>query len=309
MTINRSDITSLLIPGLHKVFGTSYARVVEEHLPLFDVNSSDRNFEEQTKFVGFGSAAVKPEGQSVIFDDAEEFYKSRYVHKTIALAFAVTQEAMEDDLYAILSKQRAEMLGHSMANTKQVLAADVFNNGFNPAAVGGDGQPLFSAAHPTLVGMTQSNAVAVDLSETALENAAIMIGDYRDDRGILISTMGQSLHIPRTQQFVAFKILKSDLSTTQATRGTDGLTNVNDVNALRSGGYFPKGHSINHRFTDTDAWFIRTDCPDGTNMFERIPLSYDTDGDFTTGNFLFKARERYSFGWSDWRQWYGSAGA
>lgn len=308
MTVNRSDIAKLLIPGLNKVFGDNYKSVDSEHLPLFDVENSDRSFEEETKFVGMGSAAVKTEGAPVQYDDMQTYYTSRYTHETIALGFIVTEEAYEDDLYDVLAKRRAEFLGRSMANTKQVKAADVFNNGFNASFVGGDGVPLFSTAHPTIVGTNQSNRVSTDLSETALETAAINIGQYRDDRGLLISAMGRSLHIPNALQFTAFKILKSDLSTTQAGAAATP-TNVNDVNALRAGGYFPGGIHINHRFTDTTAWFIRTDCPDGTRMFVRVPLQTSDEGDFDTGNFKYKARERYSFGWSDWRQWYGSSGA
>lgn len=308
MTVQRSDIAKLLIPGLNKVFGDNYNNVDNEHTVLFDVENSDRSFEEEQKFVGMGSAAVKTEGAPIQYDDMEQFYTSRYTHETVALGFIVTEEAYEDDLYDVLAKRRAEFLGRSMANTKQVKAADIFNNGFNANFVGGDNVPLFSSAHPTLVGTTQSNTVATDLSETALETAAIDIGQYRDDRGILISAMGRTLHIPNALQFTAFKILKSDLSTTTA-GAVATPTNVNDVNALRSGGYFPGGVHINHRFTDTTAWFIRTDVPDGTRMFVRVPLQTADEGDFDTGNFKFKARERYSFGWSDWRQWYGSSGA
>lgn len=308
MTIQRSDISKLLIPGLNKVFGDTYKNVDQEHTVLFDIENSDRSFEEEVKFVGLGSAATKAEGATVQYDNAQEYYTSRYIHETVALGFIVTEEAYEDDLYDVLAKRRAEFLGRSMANTKQVKAANVFNNGFNASYPGGDGVPLFSTAHPTIVGTTQSNSVSTDLSETALETAAINIGQYRDDRGLLISAMGRTLHIPNALQFTAFKILKSDLSTTQATRGTDGITNVNDTNALRSGGYFPGGIHINHRFTNTTAWFIRTDVPDGTRMFVRTPLQTADEGDFDTGNFKYKARERYSFGWSDWRQWYGSQG-
>lgn len=308
MTINRSDISKLLIPGLNRVFGDTYKNVDNEHAVLFDTENSDRSFEEEQKFVGMGSAAVKTEGSPILYDDMQEYYTSRYTHETIALGFIVTEEAFEDDLYDVLAKRRAEFLGRSMANTKQVKAADVFNNGFNASFVGGDGVPLFSTVHPTIVGTTQSNRVSTDLSETALETAAIDIGQYRDDRGILISAMGRTLHIPNALQFTAFKILKSDLSTTTAGAATTP-TDVNDINALRAGGYFPGGVHINHRFTDTTAWFIRTDCPDGTRMFVRTPLETSDEGDFDTGNFKFKARERYSFGWSDWRQWYGSSGA
>ena len=308
MTTTRADIAKLLIPGLNKVFGDTYRNVDNEHVSLFDVEQSERSFEEEQKIVGMGSAAVKQEGQPIVYDDIQQYYTSRYTHETIALGFIVTEEAYEDDLYDTLAKRRAEFLGRSMANTKQVKAADIYNNGFNAAFPGGDEVPLFSNAHPTLVGTTQSNRVATDLSETALETAAIDIGQYRDDRGILISAMGKTLHIPNSLQFTAKKILQSDLSTTVATAGATGITQRNDVNVLRSGGYFPGGVHINHRFTDTNAWFIRTDVTDGTKMFVRVPLQTGDEGDFDTGNFKFKARERYSFGWSDWRNTYGSSG-
>jgi hypothetical protein len=308
MAIKRSDISSQLIPGLNAVFGTAYKSVDNEHKVLFDIEKSNRSFEEESKLTGLGSAQTKTEGGNVSYDEAQEHYKSRYNHETIALGYIITEEAFEDDLYDSFGRYRSNFLGHSMANTKQVKAADVFNNGFNTSYAGGDGVPLFSASHPDVVGTTQSNTVAADLSETALENALIALGGFRDDRGILISTVGKSLHIPRNLQFTAFKILKSDLSTTVTTQGATGVTNVNDTNALKSGGFFPGGIHMNQRFTDTNAWFIRTDCPHGSKMFVRTPLQIASEGDFDTGNLKFKARERYSFGWSDWRQWYGSSG-
>lgn len=309
MPITRSNIANLLVPGLNAIFGMSYKDVDNEHTVLFDTETSRRSFEEDQLVTGFGSAVAKPEGESVKYDEAQEYYKSRYVHETVALGFIITEEAVEDDLYDVFARKRAAALGRSMANTKQVKAADVFNNGFSTSYLGGDGAALFSASHPTIVGTNLSNTVSADLSETALENAAIAISQFKDDRGILIAVRGQSLHIPPALKFTAFKVLKSDLSTTNATVGSDGITNVNDVNALRAGGYFPRGIHINHRFTDTDAWFIRTDCPDGTKHFVRKALETGQEGDFDTGNFKYKARERYSFGWSDFRQWYGSNGA
>lgn len=311
MTIKRSDIASQLIPGLNAIFGTAYKAIDGEHKPLFDVEKSRRSFEEEVKLTGLGTAATKPEGAPVSYDDAQEFYKSRYIHETIALGFIITEEAVEDDLYDTFSKYRAQFLGRSMANTKQVKAADVFNNGFNTAYLGGDGAALFSASHPTVLGTNQSNTVSADFSETTLENALIALSTYRDDRGILISATAQSLHIPPALQFAVHKVLKSDLSTTPMTNvaGTENVSNKNDINAVRSMGFFPRGVHINHRFTDSDAWFIRTDVPNGTKMFERVALQTGTEGDFDTGNMKYKARERYSFGWSDWRQWYGSAGA
>jgi hypothetical protein len=308
MAIKRSNIAALLIPGLNEIFGDEYRSVDNEHTALFDIEKSNRQFEEEQMLTGLGSAVVKPEGSAVTYDEAQEFYGVRYTHETIALGFIITEEAVEDDLYDTFSKMRAKFLGRSMANTKQVKAANMFNNGFNAAYVGGDGVPLFSASHPTIVGGNQSNTVAADLSETSLENAINNIGQYKDDRGLLIAATAQSLHIPIGLQFTAHKILKSDLSTTTAQFGSDGVTNTNKTNALKSG-FFPKGTYINHRFTDTTAWFIRTDCPNGSKMFVRKPLQQGNEGEFDTGNMKYKARERYSFGWSDWRQWYGSSGA
>lgn len=309
MAIKRSDIAALLIPGLNDIFGMEYFSVENQHAVLFDTENSKRSFEEEQAVTGFGSAVVKPEGKSITYDEAQEFYAVRYNHDTVALGFVITEEAVEDDLYDVYSRLRAKALGRSMANTKQVKAANVFNNGFNSSYAGGDGVSLFSASHPTISGGTQSNTVAVDLSETALEDAAINISLYRDDRNILIGAVAQSLHIPPALQFTAQKILKSDLSTTQAQFGSEGITNVNDINVLRSDGYFPRGTHVNHRFTDTTAWFIRTNCPNGTKHFVRAPVASGSEGDFDTGNMKYKARERYSFGYSDWRQWYGSSGA
>lgn len=311
MTIKRSDIAKELIPGLNAIFGTSYKSVDGEHTPLFEMTTSRRSFEEEVQLTGLGSAVTKPEGAAVTYDDAQEHYTARYIHETIALGFIITEEAVEDDLYDSFSKMRAQFLGRSMANTKQVKAADVFNNGFSTAYAIGDGAAFFSASHPTIVGTNQSNTVAADLSETTLESALIALSNYRDDRGILISATAQKLCIPPALQFTAFKILKSDLSTTPLTNvaGSENVSNRNDTNALRSMGFFPKGHYVNHRFTDADAWFIGTDVPNGTKMFVRTKLQTGTEGDFDTGNMKYKARERYSFGVSDWRAWYGSSGA
>jgi hypothetical protein len=309
MTISRGSISKQLIPGLNKVFGGSYGKIDNEHVVLFDKEKSNRSFEEEVMFTGLGTAPEKFEGQSIFYDDMRETYSVTYTHVTIALGFAITEEAVEDNLYAELSRRKAKALGRSMATTKQVRAADIFNNGFSSSQLGGDGVALFSASHPTLTGV-QSNLPAspVDLSETALETAVIDIADYKDERGILINAMAVSLHIPSELRFTAEKILNSTLSTTTATNSTTGVTNVNDINALRSTGMFPKGAFINHRFTDADAWFVRTNVEDGTKHFERIALQTGDEGDFDTGNYRYKARERYSFGWSDWRQWYGTSG-
>lgn len=311
MVISRSQEQKQLIPGLNAVFGVSYGSVDGEHIPLFDIETSRRSFEEEVLNTGFGTAPTKPEGQAVDYDDAQEAWTARYDHETIALAFAITEEAVEDNLYDTFSKLNAQALGRAMANTKQVKAANVFNFGFDTTRPIGDNQPLFSDSHPTLSAGNQDNKGTADLSETSLQNAIISIADFKDDRGILIGATPSSLHIPSDLRFTAFKILKSDLSTTLATAaGTaGGLTNVNDTNALRRMGFFPKGVFINHRFTDTDAWFIRTDVPNGTKHFIRKPIQTRMEGDFDTGNMRYKARERYSFGVSNWRQWWGEDGS
>jgi hypothetical protein len=300
--ITRAQFAKQLIPGLNFVFGTGYKAVDNEHAPLFDVEKSDRSFEEEVLQTGFGTAAVKAEGEQVLFDTATEAWTSRWTHETVAMAFAITEEAIEDNLYGTSGKMKASAMGRAMANAKQIKAAGVFNNGFSALATfaGGDGQPLFSTAHPTLAAGNQSNRVSADLSETALENALIAISLYRDDRGILIGANAASLHIPPQLKFVAHRILKSE-----------GRVNTadNDTNAMRDMGLFSKGYTVNHRFTDTNAWFIRTDVPNGTKMFVRATLATKDDVDFLTGNMRYKARERYSFGWSDWRQWYGSSGS
>jgi len=310
MAINRASIAKELLPGLNAVFGMEYGEVADEHAPLFETENSDRAFEEEVLFTGFGTAPVKGEGSAVTYDDAQESYTSRYTHETIALAFAVTEEAMEDNLYDTFAKLRARGLARAMANTKQVKAADVFNNGFSAAYVGGDGVALFSASHPTASAGNQSNYIgASDLAESSLEAALIQISKAKDDRGILIGLQAKSLHIPSDLAFTADQILNSTLSTSTATFGTDGITQTNDINSIRNQGLVPGGFYVNRRFTDTDAWFIKTDCPNGTKMFVRAPLQTKMEPDFDTGNLRFKARERYSFGWSDWRGFYGSDGA
>jgi len=312
MTINRGSISKQLIPGLNKVFGGAYGKIDNQHEVLFDTEKSNRSFEEEVMFTGLGTAPEKFEGQSIFYDDMRETYTATYTHITIALGFAITEEAVEDNLYAEVSRRKAKALGRAMATTKQVRAADVFNNGFSSSQVGGDGVALFSASHPTLVG-NQSNLPSspVDLSETALEQAVIDIANYKDERGILINAMPVSLHIPSALRFVAHRILKSDLSTTALTNvaGTENVSNSNNINALKSLGLFQRGLHMNNRFSDADAWFIRTNVEDGTKHFERVALKSGDEGDFDTGNYRYKARERYSFGWSDWRQWYGTAGA
>ena len=313
MAINRASISKELLPGLNAVFGMEYGEVADEHKPLFETENSDRAFEEEVLFTGFGTAPTKAEGAAVSFDDAQESFTSRYTHETVALAFAITEEAMEDNLYDTFAKLRAKGLARAMANTKQVKAADVFNNGFNSAFAGGDGQQLFSASHPTIGDGNQSNTLgATDLSEASLESALITISKAKDDRGILIGLQTQSLHIPSDLAFTADQILNSTMSTTigvNPTTAANGATNVNDINSIRNQGMVPGGFFVNRRFTDTNAFFLKTDCPNGAKMFVRSPLQTKMEPDFDTGNVRFKARERYSFGFSDWRSYYGASGS
>jgi len=300
--LTRAQFAKQLIPGLNAIFGTAYKSIDNEHTPLFDVEKSDRSFEEEVLMTGFGTAPVKSEGDQVFFDTASEAWTSRYTHETVAMAFAITEEAIEDNLYGTTGKMKANAMGRAMANAKQVKAANVYNNGFSTSSLyaGGDGKPLFATDHPTLASGSQSNRTSSDLSETALEAALINISLTKDDRGLLIGARAVSLHIPPQLQFVAHRILFSDLRVGTAD---------NDTNAMKDMGLFSKGYTVNHRFTDTNGWFIRTDVPNGTKMFIRAPLATKDDVDFLTGNMRYKARERYSFGWSDWRQWYGSSGS
>ena len=310
MAINRSSIARELLPSLNSVFGVEYGNVDNEHAVLYKTENSDRAFEEEVLFTGFGTAPTKSEGAGVQYDSAQESYVARYTNETIALAFSVTEEAMEDNLYDTFAKLRASGLARAMANTKQVKAADVFNNGFSSSYLGGDGVALFSASHPTVGDGSQSNTFgATDLSESALESALIQISKAKDDRGILIGARAVSLHIPSDLVFTADQILHSTLSTTTATNSTTGVTNVNDINSIRNQGLVPKGFFVNRRFTDTNSWFIKTDVPNGTKMFIRVPLQTKMEPDFDTGNLRYKARERYSFGWSDWRGFYGASGS
>lgn len=312
MTISRSSITKQLIPGLNKVFGGSYGKIEGEHTVLFDAEKSNRSFEQEVMFTGLGTAPEKFEGQSIFYDDMRETYTATYTHVTIALGFAITEESVEDNLYAEVSRRKAKALGRSMATTMQIRAADVYNNGFSSSYLGGDGVALFSNAHPTLTG-NQSNIPSshADLSETSLEQSVIDIAAYTDERGILINAMPVSLHVSSSDRFNAERILKTTLSTTplKNVAGSENVSNKNDINALRSMGLFSRGAYINHRFTDSDAWFIRTNIEDGMKHFTRVGLQTGDEGDFDTGNYRYKARERYSFGWSDWRQTYGTTGA
>ena len=309
MTISRSSISKQLIPGLNKVFGSSYGKIDDEHKVLFEMEKSGRSFEQEVMFTGLGTAPEKFEGQSIFYDDMRETYTATYTHITIALGFAITEEAVEDNLYAEVSRRKAKALGRSMATTKQVRAADVYNNAFSTSQLGGDGSVLCASTHSTLVGdQTNIPSSHVDMSETSLEQSVIDIADFQDERGILINAMPVSLHVPSELRFTVEKILNSSLSTNIYTDAATNATNRNDINALKSMGLFSKGAYINHRFTDADAWFIRTNIEDGMKHFTRVGLQTGDEGDFDTGNYRYKARERYSFGWSDWRQVYGTTG-
>lgn len=310
MAINRASIAKELLPGLNAVFGLEYNEVSNEHEALFDVENSDRAFEEEVLFTGFGTAPVKGEGAAVQYDDAQESYTARYTAETISLAFSVTEEAMEDNLYDTFAKLRAKGLARAMANTKQVKGADVFNNGFSSSYLGGDGVALFSDSHPVVDGGTQDNNFgASDLSEASLESALIIIAKAKDDRGILIGIKAESIHVPPDLAFTTDEILSSTMSTTVIANGGNGITNTNKINSIVNQGLVPGGFFVNHRFTDTNAWFIKTDCPNGAKMFVRAPLQTKMEPDFDTGNLRFKSRERYSFGWSDWRGFYGASGS
>jgi len=305
MAINRASISKELLPGLNAVFGMEYGEVDNEHKVLFEIENSDRAFEEEVLFTGFGSAPTKGEGAAVSYDDAQESYTARYTAETVALAFAITEEAMEDNLYDTFAKLRAKGLARAMANTKQVKAANLFNNGFSDTI--GDGAAFFSAAHPTISDGNQSNLMAAaDLSEATLETALTNVQKIKDDRGILIGASAVSLHIPVDSWAIADRILSSPGNT--QTSAAAANPNTNAINATRHMGMLPEGYHINRRFTDTTSYFIRTDVPNGAKMFNRTPLQTKMEPDFDTGNLRFKARERYSFGVSDWRGYFGSAG-
>ena len=306
MAINRASIAKELLPGLNAVFGMEYGEVNNELEPLYEIENSDRAFEEEVLFTSFGSAPTKGEGAAVTYDDAQESYTARYTAETVALAFAVTEEAMEDNLYDTFAKLRAKGLARAMANTKQVKAANVFNNGFTDTI--GDGAAFFSTAHPTVGDGNQSNLIAAsDLAESTLETALTNVQKIKDDRGILIGASAVSLHIPVDSWAIADRILSSP-GNTSASGGQAANPNINAINAVRHLCMLPEGYHINRRFTDTNCWFVKTDVPNGTKMFVRSPLQTKMEPDFDTGNLRFKARERYSFGVSDWRGWAGSQG-
>lgn len=302
MAITRSQLLKELEPGLNALFGMEYDRYDNEHAEIFDTENSDRAFEEEVMLSGFGQAPTKGEGAAVAYDTAGEAFTARYTHETIALAFAITEEAVEDNLYDKLSARYTRALARSMANTKQVKAASVLNNAFSSSYVGGDGVSLVNSAHPTTGGGNLSNTLATqaDLNETSLEQALIDIAAFIDERGLKIATRGMKLIIPPALQFTAERILKSEQRVS---------TSDNDINAIRTGGYLPQGFAVNHFLTDPDAWFVKTDAPNGLKHFVRSPLKTAMEGDFETGNVRYKARERYSFGWSDPRAIYGSQGA
>jgi hypothetical protein len=302
MAISRSQLLKELLPGLNALFGMEYQRYPEEHKAIFETETSERSFEEETKLSGFGTAPVKGEGAAIAYDNAQEAWTARYNHETIALGFSITEEAIEDNLYDSLSARYTKALARSMANTKQVKAANILNNGFSSSYPGGDGQPLFSTAHPLVSGGTNSNepTTASDLNETSLEAAIIQIAAWTDERGLLIAAKPRKLVVPPALMFVSTRLLETELRTATAD---------NDINALRSMGAIPQGYTVNHYLTDSDAWFICTDVPNGLKHFVRSPLSNSMDGDFDTGNVRYKARERYSFGWSDPLGMWGSEGA
>ena len=302
MAISRAQLLKELLPGLNALFGMEYQRYGEEHKEIYESETSERSFEEETKLSGFGNAPVKGEGSAIAYDNAQEAWTARYNHETIALGFSLTEEAVEDNLYDTLSARYTKALARSMANTKQVKAANVLNNGFSGGPTGGDGKTLFATDHPLVSGGTNSNtqAVAADLNETSLENAVIQIAAWTDERGLLIAAKPRKLVIPPNLQFVATRLLD-----TEQRVGTAD----NDINAIKSNGAIPEGYAINHFLTDTDGYFLTTDVPNGMKHFVRTPLTTSMDGDFDTGNVRYKARERYSFGWSDPLGMWGSQGA
>jgi hypothetical protein len=301
MAISRSQLVKELEPGLNALFGLEYGRYDAEHTQIFDTETSDRAFEEEVMLSGFGNARVKSEGGSIVYDNAVETFTARYTHETIALGFAITEEAVEDNLYDRISARYTKALARSMANTKQVKAANVLNNAFDSNFAGGDGVELCSTVHPIVAG-TFSNelATAADLNEASLEQALIDIAAFTDERGLLISTQGRKLIIPSELQFVADRLTQSTLRVGTAD---------NDINAMKNMGMIPEGYTVNHYLTDPSAFFIKTDIPNGFKLFQRSPIRTSMEGDFDTGNVRYKARERYSFGFSDPRCVFGSPGA
>jgi len=301
MAISRSQLVKELEPGLNALFGLEYKNYANEHAAIFDTENSDRAFEEEVMLSGFGNAGVKPEGQSVNYDAATETFTARYTHETLALAFSITEEAIEDNLYDRLASRYTKALARSMANAKQVKAANVLNRAFNSSYTGGDGLELCSTAHVIVSGTEQNElSTAADLNETSLEQAMVDIAALTDERGLKIAASSRKMIIPSALQFTAERLLKSV--------GRTGTAD-NDISAVVSMNVIPQGYVVNHYLTDTDAWFIKTDVPNGLKHFVRAPIKTAMEGDFETGNVRYKARERYSFGWSDWRGVFGSPGA
>jgi hypothetical protein len=301
MAISRAQMLKELLPGLNALFGMEYKQYGEEHKEIYETETSERSFEEETKLSGFSAAPVKAEGSAIAYDNAQEAWTARYSHETIALGFSITEEAVEDNLYDSLSKRYTKALARAMAYTKQVKAASVLNNGFSSSYVGGDGVALFSAVHPLVNGSTNSNRLtASDLNETSLEAAVIQIAGWTDERGLLIAAKPNKLIIPPALMFVAKRLLDTELRVATAD---------NDINALKAMGSIPGGYAVNHFLTDTNAWFLTTDVPNGMKHFVRTPLQNSMDGDFDTGNVRYKSRERYSFGWSDPLGMFGSPGS
>ena len=301
MAISRAQLAKELEPGLNALFGLEYDRYENEHSEIFDEETSDRAFEEEVMLAGFTTAPVKEEGSAITIDSAQETYTARYTMETIALAFSITEEAIEDNLYDRLASRYTKALARSMAQTKQIKAASILNNAFSTSSPIGDGAALCSSSHPSLSGNQRNQlSTAADLNETSLEQMLIDISGITDERGLKVAIRGTKLIIPKELQFIAERLMATNLRPATAD---------NDVNALRSMGMLPQGASVNHFLTDTDAFFIKTDAPNGFKLFNRSPIKTALEGDFDTGNMRFKARERYSFGVSDWRCVFGTAGA
>jgi hypothetical protein len=303
MAISRAQLLKELLPGLNALFGLEYARYGEEHKEIYETETSERSFEEETKLSGFTAAPVKNEGSAIAYDNGQEAWTARYTHETIAMGFSLTEEAIEDNLYDSLSARYTKALARSMAYTKQVKAANVINNGFlGGQYAGGDGVALFSTQHPLISGGVNSNTPSTqsDLNETSLENAVIQIAAWTDERGLLIAAKPRKLIVPPALQFVATRLLETELRVGTAD---------NDINAIKNNGSIPEGYTVNHFLTDTNGWYLTTDVPNGMKQFVRTPMSTGMDGDFDTGNVRYKARERYSFGYSDPLGMFGSSGA
>jgi hypothetical protein len=302
MAISRAQLLKELLPGLNALFGMEYNRYGEEHKEVFVTETSERSFEEEVKLSGFSAAPVKNEGSAIAYDNAQEAFSARYNHETIALGFSITEEAIEDNLYDSLSARYTKALARAMSYTKQVKAANILNNGFSSSYPGGDGVALFATNHPLVSGGVNSNepSTPADLNETSLEAAVIQIAAWTDERGLLIAAKPRKLVVPPALMFVATRILETELRVGTAD---------NDINALKNNGSIPEGYTVNHFLTDTNAWFLTTDVPNGLKHFIRTPMSTSMDGDFDTGNVRYKARERYSFGWSDPLGVFGSPGA